>query len=197
MKSKDNVHRCPWCGNFVSVQSIGNFITKEKCCSYCNHHCIRRIGRYTFFLILIICLIIISFNIRAYIALSLMFLIECILSYFNFIDSFVKSIKSLEKSFPTKGYKVTITLFPNQSKRQFLNDTVIPIVFVNKEGNAASSVCCVRVENRKSTKAGVECDLKLLEFGETPQEETNIIYLYNKGEIIATGTVISKLPISF
>lgn len=197
MKSKDNVHRCPWCGNFVSVQNIGNFITEEKCCSYCNHHCCRKIGRYTFFLILIICLIIISFNIRAYIAFSLMFLIECILACFNFTNPFVKSIKSLEKSFPTKGYKVTITLFPNQSKRQFLNDTVIPIVFVNKEGNAVSSVCCVRVENRKSTKAGVECDLKLLEFGETPQEETNIIYLYNKGEIIATGTVISKLPVSY
>lgn len=193
----DNVHRCPWCGNFVSIKNIGNFITKENCCSFCNHHCNRKISKYTFFLILIGCLIIISFSIRAYIVLPFMFLIECILAHFNLVGSFVKSIKSLEKPFPTKGYKVKITLFPNQLKRQLLNDMVIPIVFINKVGNPMSSICCVRIENGKWTKEFLECDLKLLEFGEVPQEETNKIYLYNKGEIIASGTIIQKLSVSY
>lgn len=194
MKLNDNVHRCPWCGNFVPTKNIGNFITKEKCCSFCNHHCNRKIGNHTFFRILIGCLIIFFFSIKAYIALPLMFLVECILAHFNLTGSFVKS---LEKPLPTKGYKAKITLFPSQVKKQLLNDMVIPIVFINKAGNPTSSICCVRIESGKWAKGFFECNLKLLEFGEVPQEETNTIYLYNKGKIIASGIIISKLLVSY
>lgn len=62
---------------------------------------------------------------------------------------------------------------------------------------AVSSACCVRIENRKWINYTLECDLKLLELGETPQEETDKFYLYNKGNIIAYGDVISKLPVSY
>ncbi len=106
-------------------------------------------------------------------------------------------IKCGETPLPTKGYKVKISLFQSQLKRRLLNDTVIPIVFINKAGKPVSLICCVRIESEKWNKGFFECDLKLLEFGEVPQEETNNIYLYNKGEIIASGTITSVLPVSY
>lgn len=197
IKIKDNVHRCPWCGNFVPIKNIGNFVTNEKHCLFCNHHCIRKVGKYTLFLILISCLLVILLSIRTYIILPLSFLIEYALAYFDLKDPFVKSIKSNEKSLPTKGYKVKISLLKGQLKRCLLNNMVIPIVFISETCKPVSSICCVRIENGKWVKGFLECDLKLLEFGKVPQEETNKIYLYNKGELIASGIVISQLPISY
>lgn len=98
---------------------------------------------------------------------------------------------------PTKGYKVRISLFPRQPKFQLVNDTVVPIIFINKEGKAVSSACCVRIENGKWSDGFLECSIKLLELGETPQKETDKFYLYNYGRQIAYGNVISKLAVSY
>lgn len=197
MKLKDNVHRCPWCGNVDSIKSVRNLITGERYCSFCKHHCIRKIGRKTFFLIFTVCLTIIIFNTQSYAVIPLLFLIESILAHFALADPYIKSTKSLEKFSPTKGYKVKISLFPNQLKSQLLNDTVIPIVFISESGNPISLVCCMKIENGKWNKNILECDLKLLEFGEKPQEETNKFYVYNKGKLIADGNIISILSVSY
>ena len=102
-------------------------------------------------------------------------------------------VRCRETIMPTKGFKSEINLFQKQSKLQFENDMVIPIEFIDDNGKAVSSLCCVRIENGKWSHGILKCDLRLLTFGDQPQETTDKIYLYNKGKIIADGNIICEL----
>ncbi|MDE5740944.1 MAG: hypothetical protein K2H90_00680 [Oscillospiraceae bacterium] len=106
-------------------------------------------------------------------------------------------IRCREMVIPTKGYNVKIELYPIYWKSILKEDTVIPIVFVDDFGKALSLPCCVRIENGKWRKGLFECDLKLLEFGSTPESTSDRIYLYNMGKVIGIGDVVEVLKTSY
>lgn len=128
-------------------------------------------------------------------ALILEFLIEKFFHRYDLVWD--PMIRCNEKIMPTKGYKVKIDLYSIYWKSVLSEDTVIPIVFIDDSGKALSLPCCVRIENGKWRKGLFECDLKLLEFGEKPENTSDRIYLYNMGKVIGSGDIVEELKTSY
>ena len=200
MDLKDNSYRCPWCGNIVEKAKRFDSFHSERVCPNCNRHyeCKFRISFMMITIVLILLLLIIFFSGKyriALIALFLEFLIEKLFHKYGLVWD--PMIRCREKIMPTKGYNVKIDLYPIYWKSVLTEDAVVPIVFVDNSGKALSSPCCVRIENGKWRKGLFECDLKLLEFGDTPEATSDRIYLYNMGKVIGVGEIVEELKISY
>ena len=195
-KIKDNSYRCPWCGNCISKVNRYSLFASEKICPFCNHHYrYKDGGKVPIFTLFVLILLIIFFNAKSYIIAPVSILIEGICLRLNLVID--PMIRCKDTVMPTKGYNAEINLFQKQLKAQLGNDKVIPIVFIDDNGKPVSSLCCVRIENGKWSRRTLECDLKLLTFGDQPQNITDKIYLYNKGKIIASGNIICELDSSY
>ena len=200
MDLKDNSYRCPWCGNIVEKAKRFDRFHSERVCPDCNRHyeCKFRISSLTITIVLLLFPFAIFFRlygIKILIVLALEALIEMIFHKLDLVRD--PMIRCREKIMPTKGYKVKIDLYPIYWRSVLKEDTVIPIVFVDKSGKALSSSCCVRIENGKWRKGLFECDLKLLEFGEKPENTSDRIYLYNMGKVIGVGEVVEEMETSY
>ena len=200
MDLKDNSYRCPWCGNIVEKAKRFDRFHSERVCPDCNRHyeCKFRISSLTITIVLLLFPFAIFFRlygIKILIVLALEALIEMIFHKLDLVRD--PMIRCREKIMPTKGYKVKIDLYPIYWRSVLKEDTVIPIVFIDNSGKALSSSCCVRIENGKWRKGLFECDLKLLEFGEKPENTSDRIYLYNMGKVIGVGEVVEEMETSY
>lgn len=106
-------------------------------------------------------------------------------------------VRSTENNMPERGYKAEIKMLGRQSANQIINDMIVPIVFIDNSGNSVSEICCVRIEDRKRSGSIIYCDLKLVYYGVSPKSETDKIYLFNKGEIIANGKILQNIETSY
>lgn len=188
-KIKDNSYRCPWCGNFIKKSRRYNLRNWLKC-PFCSCHYRNNDGGRTL-LLLFPAVLFLSFFFRAWVVGFAAFIGEIIILHFEWSSD--PMIRCMDTVMPTKGFQAEINLFQRQSRQQLRSDIVIPIVFIDDNGKAVSSLCCVRIENGKWSHGTLKCDLRLLAFGDKPQETTDRIYLYNKGKIIADGNIICKL----
>lgn len=200
MDLKDNSHRCPWCGNIVEKAKRFDRFNSERVCPNCNHHyeCKFRIS----LLIITVIFLLVPFalffrlhGIKILIVLALEALIEMIFHKLDLMRD--PMIRCREKVMPTKGYNVKIELCPIYWKNILKEDMIIPIVFIDNSGKALSLPCCVRIENGRWKKGLFECDLKLLEFGEKPENTSDRIYLYNMGKVIGIGNVVEEIKTSY
>lgn len=188
-KIKDNSFRCPWCGNFVEKSRRYNLKNWLKC-PFCSHHYRYKEGGQTM-LLMLPAVLFLSVLFRAWVVVFAASFIEVFI--LNFDLSSDPMIRDKDTVMPAKGFQAEINLFQRQSRQQLKSDIVIPIVFINDNGKPVSSLCCVRIENGKWSRRTLKCDLRLLTFGDQPQNTTNKIYLYNKGKVIASGNIIGKL----
>ena len=200
MDIKDNSYRCPWCGNIVEKAKRFNRFHSERVCPNCNHHYSYngRISSLTITIVLLLFPFVLFFRlhgIKIFVVLVLEALIEMIFHKLDLVHD--PMIRCREMVIPTKGYNVKIELYPIYWKSILKEDTVIPIVFIDDFGKALSLPCCVRIENGKWRKGLFECDLKLLEFGSTPESTSDRIYLYNMGKVIGIGDVVEVLKTSY
>lgn len=196
MDLKDNSYRCPWCGNFVEKAKWFDRFHSEKVCPNCNCHYECKRGISFMSLAIFLLLIPLAFwGVRIYIILILEFLIEKLFHKYNLVWD--PMIRCRERVMPTKGYKVKIDLYHIYWKSILKEYTVIPIVFIDYSGKALSLPCCVRIENGRWRKGFFECDLKLLEFGEKPENTSDKIYLYNMGKVIGIGDVVEEIKTSY
>ena len=197
MNLKDNSHRCPWCGNIVEKVIPSRYGRNEKECPYCHHNyiCKRRI----FSVIVLFLAPWLGLYTDYYpLAFFIGFIYHC-------LDlSRSPMIRHRDKPMPTKGYTVKIELYPNywrlklkHWKIMLEDDMIIPIIFIDKSGKSVSLPCCVRIDDGKWRKGLFECDLKLLEFGEKPENTSDRIYLYNMGKVIGVGEVVEELKTSY
>lgn len=198
MKRKDNSYRCPWCGNIVEKATRLRYgRNNEKECPYCHHNYICKLR---IFPVLVMFLAPFVFLSTDYYILSVW--IACIYLCFDLSRS--PMIRYRDRSMPTKGYTVKIELYSNYWKIKLKywkimleNDMIIPIVFIDDYGKALSLPCCVRIDDGRWRKGLFECDLKLLEFGEKPQNTSDRIYLYNMGKVIGVGNVVEEIKKSY
>lgn len=197
MKLKDNSYRCPWCGNIVEKATRWRYGCKEKECPYCHHNYICKLRIFP-----VVVMFLVPFVFLGTEYLNLTFCIVYIYVYFDLSRS--PMIRYRDRSMPTKGYNVKIELHSNYWKIKLKywkimleNDMIIPIVFIDDSGKAVSLPCCVRIDDGRWRKGLFECDLKLLEFGEQPQNTSDRIYLYNMGKVIGIGDVVEELKTSY
>lgn len=106
-------------------------------------------------------------------------------------------VRSTESNMPERGYKAEIKMLGRQSADQIINDMIVPIVFIDESGRAVSDICCVRIEDRRRSGCIINCDLKLLYYGVSPKSETDKIYLFNKGKIIANGKILENIEAGY
>ena len=199
MEMKDNSYRCPWCGNIVEriVPSRGG--RNEKECPYCHYNYTCKIR------LLPVAVMFLTPFVFVFVATEHLILASWIAGIYFIFDVYRSPmIRSRDKPMPTKGYTVKIELYPNYWKLKLKhwkimleNDMIIPIVFIDNSGKAVSLPCCVRIEDGRWRKGLFECDLKLLEFGEQPQNTSDRIYLYNMGKVIGIGEVVEELKTSY
>ncbi|MCH5347912.1 MAG: hypothetical protein J1E40_01185 [Oscillospiraceae bacterium] len=188
-KIKDNSNRCPWCGNFLEKSRRYNLKNWLKC-PFCGHHYrYMDVGRTVILTLPAVIFLSVFFNI--WVVVFAAYVIDIIILHFEWSSD--PMIRCIDTIMPTKGFRAEINLFQKQSRQQLKSDIVIPIVFIDGNGKAVSSLCCVRIENGKWRHGTLKCDLRLLTFGDQPQEITDKIYLYNKGKIIAAGSIICEL----
>lgn len=106
-------------------------------------------------------------------------------------------VRSMENNMPERGYKAEIKMLGRQSASQIIHDMIVPIIFIDDSGNAVSDICCVRIEDRRRSGGTIYCDLKLVYYGVSPNSETDKIYLFNNGQIIAYGKILQNIEISY
>lgn len=200
MNLKDNSYRCPWCENIVEKSTRLKYGSKEKECPYCHHNYICKLRAFPVIGMFLAPFAILVFGGGAYFYLA--FWVACVYLSFDFLRA--PMIRHRDRSMPTKGYSVKIKLYPNYWKIKLKywkimlsDDIIIPIIFIDNSGKAVSLPCCVRIEDGRWRKGLFECDLKLLEFSEQPQNTSDRIYLYNMGKVIGIGEVVEEMKTSY
>ena len=198
MNLKDNSYRCPWCGNIVEKATRSRYGSNEKECPYCHNNYICKLRIFPFVVMFLAIFITFWSEVYFYLVFCIAYIYHC----FDLTRS--PMIRYRDRAMPTKGYTVKIELYSNYWeiklkywKIMLSDDMIIPIIFIDKSGKAVSFPCCVRIEDGKWRKGLFECDLKLLEFGEQPQNTSDRIYLYNMGKVIGIGEVVEELKTSY
>lgn len=198
MDLKDNSYRCPWCGNIVEKHTRIGYGNPAKECPFCHHNYICKLRAFPVIVMFLSPFAFLVFGKAEYLGLVLWYIYMC------FDLSRSPMIRYRDRSMPTKGYTVKIELYSDYWeiklkywKIMLSDDIIIPIVFIDKSGKAVSLPCCVRIEDGKWRKGLFECDLKLLEFGEKPENTSDRIYLYNMGKVIGVGEVVEELKASY
>lgn len=198
MNLKDNSYRCPWCGNIVEKATRSRYGSNEKECPYCHHNYICKLRLFPFVVMFLATFALFWDEAYFYLAFCIAYIYHC------FDLSRSPMIRYRDRVMPTKGYTVKIELYSNYWeiklkywKIMLSDDMIIPIIFIDKSGKAVSLPCCVRIEDGKWRKGLFECDLKLLEFGEQPQNTSDRIYIYNMGKVIGVGEVVEELKTSY
>ena len=200
MDLKDNSYRCPWCGNIVEKAIRQRYNSHAKVCPYCHHDYICKIRVFP-----IIVMFLAPFA-GLFFGGDTVYLVAFLAGYIYLCFDLTRApmVRCKEKVMPTKGYTVKIELYSDYWKIKLRywkimleDDMIIPIVFIDKSGKAVSLLCCVRIEDGKWRKGLFECDLKLLEFGDSPEATSDRIYLYNMGKVIGVGEVVEELKTSY
>lgn len=193
MELKDNSYRCPWCGNFVGKATRSRYNSHSKECPYCHYNYICKLRMAPVIVMFLSSFAIFWGTAYAYLAFWLAYIYLC----FDLTRAPMIRCVDRDRVMPTKGYNVKIELYPIYWKSTLKEDMIIPIVFIDDYGKAVSLPCCVRVEDCRRKKGFYECDLKLLEFGEKPENTSDRIYLYNMGKVIGIGDVVEELETSY
>ena len=113
-------------------------------------------------------------------------------AYFN-----SATVRTQETIMPQKGYCVKCSFIKPINNFKIQNDLVIPILFLNAQSIPVSTICCFRIENVKRKQNKILCDIKLLDYGKNPEQDSNNFYIFNKGQIIGVGEVVSPIEVRY